>query len=141
MTSIELRRLVPADIEQMWEAWTTESGLARWWWHTWPDTTYAVDATPGGRYRIEAAGHGIGLHGTYRVVERPARLVFSWVWYDLVDGTAVEQPADEVEVTFTAQPDGTLVHLVHRGEWPAPAAADDYRQGWEFVLTALAATS
>ena len=50
-----ITRLVPATPEQLWLSWTTEPGLATWWWHTWPDTRYRVNAWVGGEYRIEAA--------------------------------------------------------------------------------------
>ena len=75
-----ITRLVPATPEQVWLSWTTEPGLATWWWHTWPDTRYRVNAWVGGEYRIEAADHGFGVRGTFEVVEAPSRLVFSWVW-------------------------------------------------------------
>lgn len=75
-----ITRLVPATPEQLWLSWTTEPGLATWWWHTWPDTRYRVNAWVGGEYRIEAADHGFGVRGTFEAVEAPSRLVFSWVW-------------------------------------------------------------
>ena len=135
--ALTLVRLVPAPPEQVWAAWTTEPGLATWWWHGWPDSRYRVDARVGGEYRIEAAEHGMGVRGVYREVEPPSRLAFSWIWYELIDGVATEEPADEVQVSFTAHPDGTLVELSHTGPWAAADAAENYRQGWTFVLDAL----
>ena len=135
-----ITRLVPATPEQLWLAWTTEPGLATWWWHTWPDTRYRVDARVGGEYRIEAADHGFGVRGTFEVVEAPSRLVFSWVWYELADGVASEEPDDQVQVVFTPHPNGTLQQLTHTGPWTDDEAAENYRQGWTFVLDALAGT-
>lgn len=134
---LSIVRLIAATPEQVWGAWTTEPGLARWWWHSWPDSRYRVDARVGGEYRIEAAEHGIGVRGVYRVVEPPSRLAFSWIWYELIDGVATEEPADEVQVSFTPRPDGTLVELVHTGPWTVAETAENYRQGWAFVLDAL----
>lgn len=135
-----ITRLVPATPEQLWLAWTTEPGLATWWWHTWPDTRYRVNARVGGEYRIEAADHGFGVRGTFEVVEAPSRLVFSWVWYELADGVASEEPDDQVQVVFTPHPTGTLQQLTHTGPWTDDEAAENYRQGWTFVLDALAGT-
>ena len=135
-----ITRLVPATPEQLWLSWTTEPGLATWWWHTWPDTRYRVHARVGGEYRIEAADHGFGVRGTFEVVEAPSRLVFSWVWYELADGVASEEPDDQVQVVFTPHPNGTLQQLTHTGPWTDDEAAENYRQGWTFVLDALAGT-
>ncbi len=135
--SLTMSRSVPAAAEAVWQAWTTEPGLATWWWNTWPDTRYRVDPVVGGEYRIEAADHGIGVRGVYRTMERPNRLAFSWIWYDLVDGVAAEEPEDEVVVTMTPQPGGTLVEVLHDGPWTSADAAENYRQGWTFVLDSL----
>lgn len=135
-----ITRLVPATPEQLWLAWTTEPGLATWWWHTWPDTRYRVNAWVGGEYRIEAADHGFGVRGTFEVVEAPSRLVFSWVWYELADGVASEEPDDQVQVVFTPHPNGTLQQLTHTGPWTDDEAAENCRQGRTFVLDALAGT-
>lgn len=139
--ALSMSRSIPAGIDAVWLAWTTEPGLARWWWSSWPDTRYRVNAVVGGEYRIEAAEHGMGVRGVYRVVDRPGRLAFSWIWYDLAEGVASEEPADEVEVLFSAQPGGTLVALTHTGPWTAADAAENYRQGWTFVLDALERTT
>lgn len=136
--SLTVDRHVPADIQQVWLAWTTEAGLATWWWHTWSDTRYEVNALPGGTYRIEAAEHGIGVRGTYRTLDAPHRLAFSWVWYEPGEGgVPVDEPLDEVEVTLAAEAGGTRVMVVHSGPWTSMQAAEDYRQGWAFVLDAL----
>lgn len=135
-----ITRLVPATPEQLWLAWTTEPGLATWWWHTWPDTRYRVNAWVGGEYRIEAADHGFGVRGTFEAVEAPSRLVFSWVWYELADGVASEEPDDQVQVVLTPHPNGTLQQLTHTGPWTDDEAVENYRQGWTFVLDALAGT-
>lgn len=137
-TSLHLDRLIGAPPEDVWRAFTTAEGLATWWWHTWPDTRYTIDARVGGSYRIEAAAHGIAVHGEYRVLDAPNRLAFSWIWCDEDDGMMVEGPIEEVEVTFTATGSGTRVEVRHTGPWTTLEPAENYRQGWDFVLDALA---
>jgi uncharacterized protein YndB with AHSA1/START domain len=131
---LELDRLVAAAPDRVWDAWTTERGLAGWWWRHWPDTTYEVDLRIGGAYRIAAADHGIAVHGAYETIDPPRTLAFSWVWAE--DG--VDGPMERVEVTFAAEGDGTRVSVLHTGPWTTRDEAESYRQGWEFVLDALA---
>jgi uncharacterized protein YndB with AHSA1/START domain len=70
--------------------------------------------------------------GAVTVWEPPNRLVFSWhPGSDPVEAT-------EVEVTFSPERDGTLVHLEHRG-WErlgdrAPEVRAGYGDGWQGVL-------
>lgn len=139
--SLTMDRVVTADVRAVWRAWTTTAGLATWWWHTWPDTRYQADADEGGSYRIEAAEHSVGVRGTYLAVDEPRRLSFSWVWYELREGVAVEEPADQVEVTFTPEAGGTRVRVVHTGPWTSEQSAENYRQGWSFVLDGLTRAS
>lgn len=53
---------------------------------------------------------------------------------------ASEEPDDQVQVVFTPHPTGTLLQLTHTGPWTDDEAAENYRQGWTFVLDALAGT-
>lgn len=130
---LDIERVFPGPPEQLWQAWTTEEGLARWWWHTWPDTRYEVIGGIGGGYRIDAGAHGIGVRGEYLEWEPPARLVFTWIWQ--TDGS--DGDVERVEVTFTPTADGTRLALSHTGPWTEEASAANYRQGWDFVLDAL----
>lgn len=45
-----------------------------------------------------------------------------------------------MQVVFTPHPTGTLLQLTHTGPWTDDEAAENYRQGWTFVLDALAGT-
>ncbi len=139
MNPLELTvtRTIATTPEKMWQAWTTEAGLASWLWHTWPDTRYQVDATVGGSYRIEAADHGIGVHGTYQQVRLHERLDFSGIW---ISG-GVDGDIEQVTVIFTPDGDGTRIDLLHTGPWTTIEPVENYRQGWYFVLSALAGTA
>jgi tRNA(Arg) A34 adenosine deaminase TadA/uncharacterized protein YndB with AHSA1/START domain len=128
-----LTQLVPLPVEEVWRAWTTADGWARWWWPHWPATRYDVDARAGGFYRAWDPEHRVGVHGTFLVVEAPRTLAMTWFW----EGEVADPPRDEVVVELTEQEGGTLVTVTHRG--PVVRAGDsDYRAGWEFVLGNLA---
>lgn len=126
-----LRQLVPLPPAEVWRAWTSAEGWARWWWPHWPATRYDVDARAGGFWRAHDPEHGVGVHGTFLVADAPRRLAMTWFW----EGEVADPPRDEVAVELTEDRGGTLVTVTHTG----PGLVDsDYRAGWEFVLGNLA---
>jgi uncharacterized protein YndB with AHSA1/START domain len=94
-----------------------------------------VDLRVGGRYRIEAPAAGIAVHGEYVVLDAPNRLEMTWVWVD-EDG---EGPVEQVAVDFVGEDGGTRVRVRHTGPWTTSDPSESYRQGWDHVLTMLAA--
>jgi uncharacterized protein YndB with AHSA1/START domain len=134
-TTLVVEQHVPAEINRVWAAWTTAEGMAAWWWPQLSDTTYTIDVRAGGAYRIESAGAGIGVRGTYLSVEEPNELLISWIW--LADDEP--QAEERVRIQFTATHDnGTLVTITHQVV-DGPSSVENYRQGWENVLARLAA--
>lgn len=108
----------------------------------WPVRTHSVGGEEGRGLRLNPAGFvetlADGTECTWGSVlawEPPHRLAMTWH-----PGQAPD-PHTQVEVTFRAVEDGTLVRLVHSG-WealrlPAQAASEklgDYRAGWDVVL-------
>jgi uncharacterized protein YndB with AHSA1/START domain len=102
----------------------------------WIGTAVEIDARPGGVFRIVPNGVDV-IRGTYRVVEPPHRVVFTWGFEG--DGQAVPAGTSEVEITLAPVPGGTSVTLVHRA---LPSSArDDHARGWEHYLSRIAAAS
>jgi uncharacterized protein YndB with AHSA1/START domain len=133
---LHLDRIVSAPVAAVWEAWTTKTGLKRWWWSHWADVEIELDPVVGGRYRFAAPHAGIEVSGTYVVIRETEHLAFTWRWED-ADGV---QEGEVVDVRFTSVPEGTRLRLSHRGPWETSTAAEDYRQGWTFVLNSLEST-
>ncbi len=106
--------------------------MARWWWPHLPDTTYDVDARPGGRYRIEAAAVGIGVQGEVVSLDEPRELVLTWQWMH----ARVPGPVDRVRVALEESGTDTLVRVIH--EMAGDQEHDGYQQGWTDVLARLA---
>ena len=119
---------VPAPVEEVWEAWTSAEGWARWWWPHWPDTRYEVDARPGGTYLARSAQGDAGVTGEFVALDPLRALELTWRW----DG---EEAVDGIHVELAPEGGGTLVSVRHTMR---PASSDSYRQGWEFVLGNLA---
>ncbi len=132
--SITVQRFVAASPPRVWAAWTTESGLAGWWWKHLPGNSYEIDARPGGRYRITSPAAGIGVRGEYLEMDEPNRFLATWIWLD--DGG--EGPVETITVTFLEAPAGTLQTIVHTGPWTTAEPANAYEHGWNDTLDALA---
>ena len=132
-TTIVVTRTVPASPERVFGARADGEQLASWWWPQLAGTTYAVDARPGGVYRIHAPVIGATVSGVYIDVDAPRRLAFTWSWQD--DGEPEVLVEDAVTVTFEARAGETLVSVAHTSEQHAPD--DGTEQGWNDVLTRL----
>lgn len=122
-----------APIGRVWDAWTTEAGLASWWWSHWSDVEVSADPRVGGAYRFAAPEKGMAVSGEYLVVDPQRRLAFTWTWSD-DDGASVDEAVD---VTFADDAGGTLLTIRHTGPWESDAPVESYRQGWQFVVASL----
>jgi uncharacterized protein YndB with AHSA1/START domain len=133
---------VSATPERCFEVFTTKMGT---WWPLASHHIGKVDANgigveprPGGRvFEIGVDGSECDW-GRVKTWEPPARFVFAWqlsaAWqYDTTIDT-------EVEVTFTAQSNGTRVELVHRKLGAYGKQAEEMRKtfdspgGWTGLL-------
>lgn len=76
--TITFERTFAAPRDDVFDAWTQPEHLTRWWDPSGtPLASCRVDLRPGGAFEfVHQGGHGPPFAGTYRVVERPARLEF-----------------------------------------------------------------
>jgi uncharacterized protein YndB with AHSA1/START domain len=132
-STITISRTVPAPPERVFGAWTDASQLAAWWWPQLADTTYDVDARPGGRFRIASPVLGATVTGVYTEVDPPRTLAFTWCWQDDDEPDAVVE--DTVVVTFEPNTSGTVVTIAHTSTAHVPEGGAE--QGWNDVLDRL----
>jgi uncharacterized protein YndB with AHSA1/START domain len=133
MSSDEVRitRIIDAPPEEVFQAWTDPEQLRRWWGpgeFTCPEAD--VDLRPGGSYRLvmqPTAGDPFVLGGTYREVEPPARLVYTWRWET---GPAADGSESLVRVEFNPRGAQTELVLTH-SEFPASHGPAPYEMGWQ----------
>ena len=133
--SLEVRRTIRASPQRVFEAWTRPEELKRWAAPGPMETPFAeVDLRVGGRYRIhmrEPDGNAHRVFGTYREVDPPRRLVYTWSWED-----DPEVKDSVVTVEFRHLGGSTEVVLRHEG-FPSSERRDRHLSGWGACLEQL----
>jgi uncharacterized protein YndB with AHSA1/START domain len=101
--TLHLERSFQAPAQAVFDAWTSEEVLRRWFHgeHAWDTPAAAVDLRVGGAVRVvmrdpdKDVEHGGGGH--YTEIEPPTRLAFTWTWDDDDRQTLIEIDFEEVE--------------------------------------------
>src|SRR3954469_1614304 len=126
---LEMERVLPASRDVVFRAFTTADELAQWWG---PEgfTIPSLDFEPhiGGDYRIEMQppeGDAFYLVGSFREVDPPLRMAFTFVWED-PDPDDVETL---VELSFRELGEATEVGLL-QGAFKTEARRELHRGGW-----------
>jgi uncharacterized protein YndB with AHSA1/START domain len=129
---IRIAQTIHATPERLFRAWTDPEQLARWWRMDeagWSFAGASIDLRVGGAYRIAMTAPDGKTHaaiGTYREVQPPTRLVFTWDWEDLthrVGDTVVtvdirRVSAERSEVVLTHEGFGDVARIPgHTSGW------------------------
>ncbi|MFN8559215.1 MAG: SRPBCC family protein [Dehalococcoidia bacterium] len=126
--AVEKEVRIAARPETVLSFFTDQDRLLRWM-----GMSGSLDIRPGGAFRLVINDENIA-GGAFVAIEPPHRLVMTWGWEGA--GNPMPPGSTTVEVTLTADGDGTLLRLVHR-DLPA-AAMHDHLAGWEHYLARLA---
>jgi len=126
--TIHIERTYEAPAEAVFDAWTDERVLRRWFHgqRGWTTSEASVDLRIGGAVRVvmhdpvKGEDHGGGGH--YTEVERPTRLAFTWTW-DWDDRETL------IEIDFEEGTGGTTVRFTHRNLRDLESA-HDHEEGW-----------
>jgi uncharacterized protein YndB with AHSA1/START domain len=126
--TLRMERAFQAPVEAVFEAFTSEEVLRRWWraGHDWETTAADVDLRVGGAVRVvmrdphNDAEYGGG--GVYTEIEPPTRLAFTWTWDDRPRETLIE-------VDFSERDGITTVRFTHSRLWDEEALRD-HEDGW-----------
>ena len=102
----------------VFQAWTDPSVVVKWFGRR-PNSLHSatIDLRQGGTWQfLESKNEqkSVGFEGEYLHIEPGSRLVFTWskvIAY--ATGERESTPYSRVEVTFSAEGDGTAVRLVH----------------------------
>jgi uncharacterized protein YndB with AHSA1/START domain len=145
-TKVEVRRMFVAPREKVFEAWTQREKLEKWMCR-FPrsESRYqGSDARPGGVRVMEvkaASGETFKQTITYRDIEPPSRLVFSWDWQEFsAAGEKIDEALNTL-VTVEFHPRGTFteVILTHEGLRTAEQRAR-HERGWIGCFDSLTET-
>lgn len=126
--TLRIERTFQAPAEAVFDAWTSEEVLRRWWHleHDGETTAAEVDLRVGGVVRVamrdpnEDVEHGGG--GNYTEIEPPRRLAFTWIWDGDTRGTLIELDFEETAGI-------TTVSFTHSGLWDEQAVRS-HEHGW-----------
>ncbi len=136
-SSLVISRTYPASVERVFKAWTDANQLGQWFAPTDDYTTKAnVDLRVGHEYRIAITHKGGNVHtilGTYRLIEPPRKLVYTWRWEN--------GPSADTLVTVDFNPDGeaTKVTITHE-QFTNTEDRDKHNEGWNGCLNRLQRT-
>ena len=127
-TTLRMQRTYEAPAQRVFEAWTSEEVMRRWWHaeHDWETTEAEVDLRVGGAVRVvmrdpqRDAEYGGG--GNYTEVEPPTHLAFTWVWDDEPHETLIEIDFEETDGV-------TTVRFIHSGLLDEDAVRS-HEDGW-----------
>jgi len=133
--TLRMERAFQAPAEAVFDAFTSEEVLRRWWHagHDWETTRADVDLRVGGGVRVvmrdPQKGEEYAGGGTYREIEPPTRLAFTWIWDDDPRETLIE-------VDFEERDGVTTVRFTHSGLLDAEALRS-HEDGWGKVFDNL----
>ena len=132
--ALTVRREIAAPAEVLFDAWLDAESLGSW---LRPDgireTRAETDPREGGTFRIVMLEDESSIvhTGTYREIDRPRRLVFTW------SSPATKFRDSIVTVTFQPSADSTVVEIYQVG-LPDEEARQSHHRGWSVILGELA---
>ena len=132
---VQVRRRVRAGVEEIFDLWTKPDLMARWM-SPFPgavDCKASCDPRPGGTFSLAMASADSrrDVSGTYVEVDRPRKLVFTWI------GPLTNNVNTLVTVELIPRGDETDLVLTHE-RLPTPAIHEGHTRGWGHILDHLA---
>jgi uncharacterized protein YndB with AHSA1/START domain len=133
---LQVRRRLKAGAEQIFDLWTKPDLMVRWM-SPYPgmvDCKASCDLRPGGAFSLVMSSHESvrEVSGTYVEIDRPRRLVFTWV------GPLTNHMDTLVTVELNSHGDETDLVLTHE-RLPTLRIQDGHTVGWSNILDHLAA--
>ena len=132
---VRIERTFEAPAEDVFDAWTSEEVMRRWFHagRDWETPSADVDLRVGGTVRVvmrRPDGTEIGGSGEYTVIDRPHRLAFTWAFED--------EPSNQqiIELELTERDGVTTVLFVNRNI-STDERRDAQEDGWHLCFDNL----
>jgi len=136
--TVQLTRVIAADPETVFRAWTEVEHMTRWSAPEGMDIPFVeVDLRVGGSFRLtmrNAEGEEFKAFGEYRVVDPPRRVSYTWDW----ENPEFQMGETVITVDFLPVDGGTEVVMRHE-LLPTEKFAADHTHGWMSCLNRLEA--
>jgi uncharacterized protein YndB with AHSA1/START domain len=136
--AVTVRREIAAPADDLFDAWLDAQSLGSWLRPSGVRETRAeTDPRVGGTFRIVMVDDESSMEhiGTYREIDRPRRLVFTW------SSPATRFRDSIVTVTFQPSSNSSTVVEIHQVGLPDDEARASHHAGWSDVLRELGRTN
>ena len=133
--SVTVRREIAAPAEDLFDAWLDARSLGSWFRPSGGETRAETDPRVGGTFRfvMVSGDSSVVASGTYREIDRPHRLVFTWSSRDTSFQDSI------VTVTFEPSSSSTVVEI-HQIGLPDERSQASHQSGWSVILREFART-
>ncbi len=138
-----ITKVISASIEKVWDAWTNPESMKQWLspeGMTNPEVTNNFET--GGKYRIVMEGRNMpnpshnglmAVGGKYLEIEKPHRLVFSWLW----ENAPAETHTTKIMLLFKEiSSDKTELTLIHT-DFADDNMRYEHNMGWNSTFNKL----
>jgi uncharacterized protein YndB with AHSA1/START domain len=137
-TTVYLKRNFAAPMENVFRAWTEPEQVKKWFGPAGSSTPSAeIELRVGGKYRfgLQFPGEDIFyVSGTYREIDPPSKLVFTWRW----DKPDMDFGETLVTIEFHERRGYTTEVVLTHERFPTPEIREQHNQGWNSILDKLA---
>ena len=136
--SVTVRREIAASAQDLFDAWLDGQSLGSWLRPgSTRETRAETDPQVGGTFRIVMVDDESSVEhtGTYREIDRPRRLVFTW------SSPATRFRDSIVTVTFQPSSSSSTVVEIHQVGLPDEEARVGHHAGWSDALRELDRTT
>jgi len=132
--TVTVRKTLRASREEVFDAWLDAEGM-RTWMFPGPVTHSEVKLEPrvGGQFEIVMSAPGIEIvnRGEFRVLDRPARLQFTWISSRWANQETL------ITIDLTSR-DGHCDLVLTHERFPLEHSAEQLQMGWGQMLEKLA---
>jgi uncharacterized protein YndB with AHSA1/START domain len=128
-TAVRREIAIAARPETVWQFLVQPEKATRWM-----GEAAALDARPGGEYRVEVIPGQVAV-GEFIEVDPPHRIVWTWGWTE-ESQSPVAPGSSTIEVELEPDGEGTLLRFTHSGLPDADATAK-HAHGWDHYLKRL----